>query len=101
MATKIPQNVEQIRLNQRIRHFYHYYNENNWKACFDRLDPILREGRVKFGPYADSLSSFFEKYGPVQVEAIDLRIYPHVKNNKHDDRPFAYGTLHWHDNKQK
>lgn len=101
MATQTPQNVERIRLNHRIRHFYHYYNENNWKACFDRLDPKLREGRVNLNLYAESLFSFFEKYGPIQVESIDLRLYPEAKPNKHDDRPFAYGTLHWQDNKHR
>jgi hypothetical protein len=101
MATQSPQAAERIRLNQRIRRFYRYFNENNWKACFERVDPKLREGRVNFGPYAESLSSFFEKYGPIQIESIDLRLYASVQTNRHDDRPFAYGTVHWQDNQHK
>src|SRR5256885_2164030 len=101
MATQSPLTVEMIRLNHRIRHFYRYFNENNWQACFARVDPKLKEGRVNFDPYAESLSSFFEKYGPIRVESIKLRLHTNVKTNKHDDRPFASGTLHWQDNKHR
>jgi hypothetical protein len=47
------------------------------------------------------LSSFFEKYGPIQIDSIDLRLYPSAQTNKHDDRSFAYGTVHWQDNQHK
>lgn len=86
-----------LSLNRRIRNFYRDFNNKNWQACFDRLDPKLREGSVDHDAYVESLASFFDKYGPIEVESLELKLYLDVKNNKHDDRPFAYGVLQWQD----
>ncbi len=88
---------ETLSLNRRIRNFYLDFNDQKWEACFDRLDPKLREGRVDHETYVESLSSFFDKYGPIEIESLELKLYLTVKNNQHDDRPFAYGLLHWQD----
>jgi len=101
MATQTTNTVEKNRLSRRIRNFYRLFNENNWEGCFERLDPELRGARVEFDKYADSLASFFAKYGPMRIQSVSLELFMNAKGNKHDDRPFAYGTLHWQDNKRK
>jgi hypothetical protein len=94
--------IELMRLSRRILSFYDSFNRKDWEACFDLLDPKLREERVKPEAYVASLSSFFDEYGPVAIESIErLQPYMHVKGNQYDDRPFAFGVIRWQDRKHR
>ena len=102
MARQLTETIERNRLVHRIRYLYHFLNENNWEACFERLDPKLREESIDFKTYAASLSSFFKEYGPIRLESVEeLRLFLRAKGNKHDDRPFAYGLVIWKDRKKR
>ena len=61
----------------------------------------MKQERVDRDAYVACLTSFFDKYGPIDVESLKLALYLDVANNKHDERPFAYGTLQWRDKRQK
>jgi hypothetical protein len=91
--------LETLSLYQRIRYFYHYLNGNDWEACFHRLDPKLRDGKIEHDVYVQSLTDFFDKYGPIKTESMKFQLYLKVKKNLYDDRPFAYGEVHWQDRK--
>lgn len=101
MTKNRPKIVEQIRLNHRIRQFYRFFNENNWDACFQRLDPRLRGERISQDLYAQTMAAFFEKHGPVRITAIDLQMFLDEKRTGNDRRPFAYGKLAWLDNQDQ
>jgi hypothetical protein len=100
MAKQPATTVEHTRLSRRIKSFYRDFNKRKWEACFQRLDPKLKEERVDHDAYVASLASFFDKYGPIQLESLKLTLHLDVLNNRHDDRPFAYGMLRWRDKNQ-
>jgi hypothetical protein len=89
--------LEEVGLNRRIRNFYRDFSARKWEACFDRLDPKLRDRRVDHDDFIESLSTFFDGFGPIVVQSLELTMYLNAKNHKYDDRPFAYGLLHWQD----
>jgi hypothetical protein len=94
MAKQSPVVAEHTRLSRRIKNFYRDFNEHKWEACYKRLDPKLRLEGVDREGYVASLATFFDKFGPIKVESLELTLYLNVAGNNHDDRPFAYGTLH-------
>ncbi len=85
-------------LRDRIESFYEHFNRQEWKVCFETIDPLLRESqRIRLDNYSEALSSFFEKYGPIAIQSLKLSLHLDVKLNKADAREFANGVLAWHD----
>lgn len=93
--------IEEARLTRRIVAFYGDFNRKKWEACYRRLDPKLRTECLDDSVYMTSLASFYDRYGPIVIDSLVLSVYLDVANNRHDDRPFAYGVLHWRDRKCK
>lgn len=86
--------TERHNLAARIEEFYCLLNAKHWTDCFQLIDPILRAaGKVEIDSYSKSLSSFYDKHGPIISQSVDqLRI--HVNEpSRHDDRDFAYGVV--------
>lgn len=71
----------------RVRAFYQRLNDQNWEECFEFVDPVLRQsGKVDYEAYAKSLSSFYSKYGPLEVRSLEqFNVYADAPN-KRDDR---------------
>ncbi|MBL8794728.1 MAG: hypothetical protein JNM56_12545 [Planctomycetia bacterium] len=91
-------NVERTALRRRIRDFYRRFNREDWSGCFARLDPRLRQaGKVEESQYRDSLATFRQAYGEVEIWHTRVNLYLDAKNNKHDARPFAYVYVFWQD----
>lgn len=98
MANPLPLAVELMRLTNRIQKFYSAFNKEQWAECFHLVDPELRENRVDFKVYADSLATFFERFGPIEIERIaDLKPHLREKSPLYRDRPFAFGMVVWRD----
>jgi hypothetical protein len=85
-------------LRRRLAGFYSAFNKEDWRGCFEYVDPRLRaESRVELGTYSASLGRFFESYGPVRRIYSKIDLYLHVTTNRHDDRAFAYVIVLWQD----
>lgn len=98
MTPHLQDHDQKTKLRGRIRRFYRHFDEKDWEACYNLLDPKLRSGKVNYTTYAKSLSEFFCHYGPIKIVAIPkLTVYADVRDNKHDDRDFAYGLVVWQD----
>lgn len=94
MIQKAGEILERQNLAARIGDFYRVLNLKQWAACFTFVDPTLRDaGKVEITSYSSSLSSFYDKHGPIMSQTVDkLRL--HVNEpSKHDDRDFAYGVV--------
>lgn len=90
--------AQRAALRRRLRSFYQKYNQDDWDRCYLYLDPKLRSaGRVDPVRYAESLNAFRRRYGAVDLWHVRVSVYLDVKNNKHDDRPFAYVYVLWQD----
>jgi hypothetical protein len=93
--------AQKATLRRRIRNFYQSFNRREWERCYSCLDPRLRaRPAVEASQYADSLGAFAQSYGKVEIVHIRLSLYPDARNNKHDDRPFAYAYVFWQDDKK-
>ena len=86
----------------RVREFYRRLNDQNWEKCFEFVDPVLREsGKVDFEAYAKSLSSFYKKYGPLELHSLQqFNVHPNVQSNR-DNRDFAYGVVAFDDREHR
>ncbi|HEX5444034.1 MAG TPA: hypothetical protein VFW87_09410 [Pirellulales bacterium] len=89
---------EQDRLSDRIRQLYSLLNDRKFEECFKIVDPRLRNaGKITFEVYANSLSHFIQKYGPLHLMRIDgLKLFIDA-NVKNEDRGFAYALVVAHD----
>ena len=86
-------------LNRRVRYFDAFLNAKQWKSCFLRLDPKLRDGKVDYEAYAKSLSTFYATYGPISIESVNLQLYSNAKSKLYENRSFACGQIRWQDKK--
>lgn len=90
--------AQRAKLRRRIQAFYTHFNAKDWDKCFTFIDPRLRDQqRVDLPQYTSSLALFAERYGPITLGHMELSMYLDAKNNKRDDRPFAYGLIVWRD----
>lgn len=91
-------NTERATLRRRINDFYRRFNREDWRECFSRVDPRLRQtGKVVESQYSSSLAAFRQSYGDVDIWHTRVNLYLDAKNNKHDERPFAYVYIFWQD----
>lgn len=90
--------AERAALRRRIKGFYQKFNRGDWQGCYSRIDPRLRlERKVDESQYSDSLAAFQQGYGAIDIWHSRVNLYLDVKNNKHDERPFAYVYIFWQD----
>ena len=94
MIQKAAETMERQDLAGRIEEFYRFLNAKHWADCFQLIDPKLREaGKVEIESYSKSLSSFYDKHGPIISQTVEqLRIHLN-EPSKHDERDFAYGEV--------
>ena len=93
---KIQARVGKTSLRQRIREFYQHFNGEDWPACFQFLDPVLKKkSRVDLPRYAASLAQFKEYYGHVQVRFVEVHLFTQGQGT--DSRDFAYVVILWKD----
>ena len=87
----------EIKIVGRIFRYYQSFAKKNWKECYHFLDPKLREERISLDTYTQSLSEFFNWYGPIRIVALaELNVVTDIKNPM-DDRDLAFGLLVWKD----
>lgn len=86
--------IDQSNLGDRIKEFYELLNDRQWVKCFELIDPRLRDaGAIEFAAFANSLSSFFEKHGPLTFRSVaQLTVYTDAVS-RNDERDFAYGLV--------
>jgi hypothetical protein len=85
-------------LRRRVRDLYRSFNLGEFARCFHFLDPRLREaGKVEPEAYSQSLSTFKNHYGTVNIWLIRISLYADTPTNKRADRPFAYVYVVWQD----
>src|SRR5579884_1981883 len=103
MPTRLQISSERKRLRTRIRSFYDHFGRQDWRKCYQFLDPALRrDGKVDFDIYRKSLSRFFDHYGPMSnLKLAELEVATGVKNKHYDNRDFAYGVLLRHDRRHE
>jgi hypothetical protein len=103
MTTQPDRSSKEGRLRERIGEFYTSFNKENWESCFKMIDPNLRNARrVEHDKYIDSLITFFDAFGPIQIRSVQVSLHLNEeninpRNSKFDKRDFAYGTVVWFD----
>ena len=89
--------IQEKKLRSRIKSFYEHLNQRDWQSCFDSIDPKLRDGRIAYADYAETLTTFFQKYGPINILSLKVSLHLDVKNSKRGEKDFAYGSVSWKD----
>jgi hypothetical protein len=94
--------LDRAQLRDRIEHFYRLLNDEQWKECFEFVDPKLRdEGRITQDAYTARLSAFVAAFGPLaEVSVGELKLYSDVASELYGDRDFAHGSVTWKDRNQ-
>src|SRR5215207_2285152 len=88
--------AERDAVRRRVRRFYKHFNEPNPEACFDLIDPRLRDRqRVDFGQYGALPLAFLRAYGAVTIWYTRISLHPDAGENRHDPRPFASVYVLW------
>ena len=87
---------ESSRVVGRINQFYSLFNQQNWKGCFDTLDPKLN-GKIDFLWYNQNMAHFYKAYGPIQILDVKVSLHLDVPSNMWNETNFAYAKVVWKD----
>jgi hypothetical protein len=99
MAMKTRTAGSQVTLKRRIKKFYDLLNASDVGACFEMIDPRIREKHtsVTLLQYANSVKDFLSAVRVIEVQKIDLELHVDEPNQLYGDRDFAVGQTHWTD----
>jgi hypothetical protein len=86
-------------LERRIRQFYAVVNDRDFEKCYAMIDPKVREdpASVTFLQYQQSLESFLNYYGTVEVRGVRMHLHLGEPSQLYGNRDFAVGQLTWTD----
>ncbi len=95
----IEEKTQATALERRVHQFYALLNDRNFEKCYAMIDPVVREdpGSVTFLQYRQSLESFLNYYGVVDVRAVSLKLHLGEPSRLYGDRDFAIGQVAWAD----
>ncbi|MDX1945256.1 MAG: hypothetical protein SFU86_07605 [Pirellulaceae bacterium] len=89
-----------IALRRRVLRWYAAFNAEKWSDCLALVDPRLTSaGKVKDGPYVESLVRFKEHYGPIHPWHVRVSLHLTGSRQAVDSRPFAYVYTVWQDDR--
>jgi hypothetical protein len=93
--------TERAALRRRIRQMYAALNRGDWAACYELIDPRLRDkGAIDLPRYAASLDMFKRAFGSVNPWYVRLSLHLPPHKNKQDPRAFAYVYVVWQDERR-
>ena len=86
-------------LERKVRAFYKSLNQHKVAACFQMIDPQVRDvpGSVTLYQYGQALHEFVDRFGPLKVRAIHLTLHLDEPNQLYQGRDFAIGKTTWLD----
>jgi hypothetical protein len=87
---------DQRALLERVARFYGTFNQRDWLACFDCIDPRLKD-EADPGDYAQVMERYFDEFGPMQLSEIRIHSMLPANTAKTDEREFAYVIVSWTD----
>jgi hypothetical protein len=94
--------AERTSIRRRVKQLYEWFNQEQWSQCFGMIDPKLRDGgRVDAKSYIASLRDFQKSYGSIRTWYTRISLHMGARNNKRDDRPFAFVYMVWQDSRDE
>jgi hypothetical protein len=89
----------QAALKRRIRNFYVFLNQRDFKRCFDMIDPRVREkpASVTLLQYEHSLAEFVAQTGQIKLKSVAVTLHLNEPSKLYEDRDFALGKTTWTD----
>jgi len=94
------ESLARVALRRRVMRWYAQFNASKWDDCLALVDPRLTStGKVKSGPYVESLVRFKTRYGAVHPWHVRVSLHLAGSRQAADSRPFAYVYTVWQDDR--
>ncbi|HZU37746.1 MAG TPA: hypothetical protein VFA18_17635 [Gemmataceae bacterium] len=83
----------QAALERRIRSFYKHLNQQNVAACYQMIDPQVRDrpDSVTLYQYGSALHEFMDRVGALKLLAVHVTLHVDEPSRLYQGRDFAIG----------